>query len=330
MIIENRCYIIAEMSANHDQDLGLALEIVHAAKEAGADCIKTQTYTPDTLTINSRKEHFRIKGSIWGGQNFYELYEKAYMPWDWNKIIKDEAEKIGLDFLSSAYDKTSVDFLGSIGVDTYKIASFEMIDYPFLEYVAKTGKTIILSTGMASFAEIDHAVNRCDINNLILLWCNSSYPADKKNMNLKTMSYLGDKYNCVYGLSDHTLDSVSAEIAVSMGASVIEKHFKVDRVLKSPDKNFSMNPKNFKNMVNKIREIEEIKGEVTDIRSEKENVSKQYRRSIFAIQDIQIGEQFTELNIATKRPATGMAPENMGRLLKSKSNKLYEVGDPII
>ena len=238
-------YIIAEMSANHAGDISRAKEIIHAAKEAGADCIKIQTYTPDTLTIDCDNSYFHISDGTWNGENLYQLYQKAYTPWEWQKELFEEAKKAEIDFFSTPFDNTSVDFLEEIGIGFYKIASFELVDIPLIEYVASKGKPMILSTGMATLAEIDEAVEavkKRGNRNFALLRCASAYPAITDEMNLRTMQNMGDTFGVPYGLSDHSMGSVGAVTAVALGASIIEKHFCLDRSIENPDSTFSMNP----------------------------------------------------------------------------------------
>ena len=258
-------YIIAEMSANHAGDISRAKEIIHAAKEVGADCIKIQTYTPDTITIDCDLPYFHISDGTWNGENLYQLYKKAYTPWEWQKELLEEAKKTGIDFFSTPFDNTAVDFLEEIGIEFYKIASFELVDIPLIEYVASKGKPMIMSTGMATLAEIDEAVNAVrnqGNNNLALLRCASAYPAITDEMNLRTMQNMGETFGVPCGLSDHSMGSIGAVTAVALGASIIEKHFCIDRSIENPDSSFSMNPTEFKQMVCDIRQAEKAIGRV--------------------------------------------------------------------
>lgn len=326
------CYIIAEMSANHAGSYERAVEIMHAAKESGADCIKIQTYTPDTMTINSDKEYFKIKKGTWKGEKLYELYGKAYTPWEWQENLKIEAEKIGIDFLSTPFDKTSVDFLESIGVDFYKIASFELVDIPLIKYIASKGKPIIMSTGMGSFEEIEDAINavKSEKNeDLCVLKCSSSYPAISGDMNLKTMLYLKQTFNVPVGLSDHSMGSVASIAAVAMGAKVIEKHFCISRKIENPDSSFSMEPHEFKNMVDDIRATERAIGKVSFELSEKENENKIFRRSIFVVKNVKKGEILTEDNIRIIRPAYGLEPKYYEEILGKKALRDIESATPL-
>lgn len=325
-------YIIAEMSANHAGDISRAKEIIHAAKEAGADCIKIQTYTPDTLTIDCDNSYFHISDGTWNGENLYQLYQKAYTPWKWQKELFEEAKKAEIDFFSTPFDNTSVDFLEEIGIGFYKIASFELVDIPLIEYVASTGKPMILSTGMATLAEIDEAVEavkKQGNHNFALLRCASAYPAITDEMNLRTMQNMGDTFGVPYGLSDHSMGSVGAVTAVALGASIIEKHFCLDRSIENPDSTFSMNPMEFKQMVHDIRQAERAIGSVKYGPSEQEKNNLQFRRSIFCVKDIQEGEKLTEENIRIIRPGYGLAPKFYKDVLGQTALEDIQKGTPL-
>lgn len=325
-------YIIAEMSANHAGDISRAKEIIHAAKEAGADCIKIQTYTPDTLTIDCDNSYFHISDGTWNGENLYQLYQKAYTPWEWQKELFEEAKKAEIDFFSTPFDNTSVDFLEEIGIGFYKIASFELVDIPLIEYVASTGKPMILSTGMATLAEIDEAVEavkKQGNHNFALLRCASAYPAITDEMNLRTMQNMGDTFGVPYGLSDHSRGSVGAVTAVALGASIIEKHFCLDRSIENPDSTFSMNPMEFKQMVHDIRQAERAIGSVKYGPSEQEKNNLQFRRSIFCVKDIQEGEKLTEENIRIIRPGYGLAPKFYKDVLGQTALEDIQKGTPL-
>ena len=322
------CYIIAEMSANHAGDLNRAVEIIHAAKEAGADCIKKQTYTPDTMTINSDKKYFHIDDGTWKGENLYGLYQKANTL-EWHGWLKEEAEK--QEFIFSTPYKSAVDF-GGTGVEFYKIASFEIVDIPLIKYIASKKKPIIMSTGMATLGEIEEAVETIKAqgnNQFCLMKCSSAYPAVPEQMNLKTISHLKNTFNVPVGLSDHSLGSVSAVVAVAMGASIIEKHFCLSREIKSPDSTFSMEPDEFKRMVEDIRAAEKSIGKVSYSISENEAVSRSHRRSIFVVKDIKRGEAFTEENIKVIRPADGLEPKYYEQVLNRKASENIERGTPL-
>lgn len=325
-------YIIAEMSANHGGDINRAIEIIHAAKEAGANCIKIQTYTADTLTIDSDKEYFQIKKGTWKGESLYSLYKKAYTPWEWQGKLKEEAEKAGIDFLSTPFDKTAVDFLEDLGVDFYKIASFELVDIPLIKYVASKGKPIIMSTGMGTLGEIEEAVNTVKSqgnNDLCLLKCSSAYPAIPDDMNLKTIKNLEETFGVPAGLSDHSLGSVAAVTAVAIGAKVIEKHFCLSRKVESADASFSMEPQEFKQMVQDIRAAEKAMGRISYEVSEREKISRAFRKSIFVVKNIKKGEILTEENIRIIRPANGLEPKYFPDVLGKKAVKDIERGTPL-
>ena len=323
----NNCYIIAEMSANHAMNKSKAIEIIHAAKESGANCIKTQTYTPDTLTINCKNDYFQIKSGTWNKENLYDLYKKAYTPWEWLKDLKEEAEKIGLDFLSTVYDNTSVDFMESLEVNMYKIASFELIDIPLLKYVASKGKPIILSTGMGTIKEIKEAIEAIESQNnkqIYLLKCSSIYPAKYEDMNLNTIKDL-EKFGYPVGFSDHSLDGLSSTTAVAMGARIIEKHFCLSRKIKTPDSSFSIEPAEFKKMVDDIRNIEKIKGEIKYSATE----NSIFRKSIFVVKDIKKGETYTNENIQCIRPGYGIKPKHYESIIGLFANKDIAKGTPL-
>ncbi len=330
--INEKVYVIAEMSGNHAGSKDRAFEILHAAKESGADCIKIQTYTPDTMTIDCNSEYFNIDGGTWDGENLYKLYQKAYTPWEWQADLKAEAEKIGLDFLSTAFDKTSVDFLESIGLDFYKIASFELTDIPLIKYVASKNKPIILSTGMGSLEEIDMAVNaikEAGNNELVLLKCSSDYPAVTDEMNLRTMVDLQKHCGVPVGLSDHSMGNVGVIAAVAMGARVIEKHFCVSRKVENPDSSFSLEPQEFKKMVDDIRIAELAMGKVKYGPSERELANLKFRRSIFCVADIKAGEIITEKNVKVIRPGFGLAPVHFEEIMGKKANRDIAFGTPL-
>ena len=329
---DNPAYVIAEMSANHAGDIVRAKEIIHAAKEAGADCIKIQTYTPDTLTIDCDNKYFHISDGTWNGENLYQLYQKAYTPWEWQKELFEEAKKTGIDFFSTPFDNSAVDFLESIGIGFYKIASFELVDIPLIEYVASKGKPIIMSTGMATLAEIEDAVNAVrsqNNNDLALLRCASAYPAITDEMNLLTMQNMGQTFNVPYGLSDHSMGSVGAVTAVALGASVIEKHFCLDRAIENPDSSFSMNPEEFKKMVSDIRQAEKAIGRIKYGPSEQEQQNLKFRRSIFCVKDIRKGEKLTEENIRIIRPGYGLPPKYFSDILGQTALEDIKRGTPL-
>lgn len=324
-------YIIAEMSGNHAGSLKNAKEIVHAAKEAGADCIKMQTYTADTLTINCDNKYFHIGNGTWQGENLYHLYEKAYTPWEWQAELKELADKIGIDMFSTPFDKTSVDFLEEIGMEFYKIASFEMVDIPLLDYVASKHKPIIVSTGLGTVEDIEDALKtvRKYHNNVALLKCSSAYPAITDQMNLNTMIDMKERFHVPVGLSDHSMGSLAAVTAVAMGASIIEKHFCLSRSIENPDASFSMEPKEFADMVRDIRAVELAKGKVKYGAEKQEESSIVFRKSIFVTSDIKAGEIFTENNIRVIRPGYGLKPKYYKDILGKTATCDIERGMPL-
>ena len=328
----NPAYIIAEMSANHAGSFERAVEIIHAAKEAGADCIKIQTYTADTITLDCRNEYFTLNGGTWNGENLHDLYKKAYTPWEWQKALKEEADKIGIDFFSTPFDPTAVDFLEEIGLEFYKIASFELVDIPLIKKVAATGKPIIMSVGMATLEEIEEAVTairNTGNNQLALLKCCSVYPAIPDNMNLRTIADLKERFNLVAGLSDHSMGHVAAVTAVALGANIIEKHFCISRDIENPDASFSMEPAEFKNMVQDIRSAEKAMGKVSYELSEAEKNSRNTRKSIFISRDMKKGEKLTPENIRVVRPAYGLEPKYYEDVMGKRIKKDVTFGTPL-
>lgn len=304
-----KTYIIAEMSGNHGGKIEKALDIVHAAAEAGADCLKIQTYTADTITINCHTEPFLVKTGLWQNDYLYDLYKKAYTPWEWTSEVKEEAEKLGMEFLSTPFDFTAVDFLESIGVEYYKIASFEIIDIPLVRKVAETGKPMIVSCGMASEEEIREAVDtvkNAGNQNLILLKCCSAYPTNYETMNLRTIIDMKEKFGVPVGLSDHSIGTLTDIAAVALEVPVIEKHICLSREDKTVDGAFSLDKDEFKQMVTDVRNTELSLGVVNYGPSEDEAQSYAHRRSLFAVKDIKAGETFTAENIRSIRPACGL------------------------
>ena len=337
--IENRhiglgkpTYIIAEMSANHNQDFEQAVKIIHAAKKGGADAVKLQTYTPDTITIDCDNDYFRIKGTIWEGKNLYELYGEAYTPWEWQPKLKKIANDLGMDLFSTPFDHTAVDFLEKMDVPAYKVASFELVDIPLLRKIAQTGKPIIMSTGMAILAEIDEAVSairEAGCNQLALLKCTSAYPAPPDEMNLRTIPHLAETFNVSVGLSDHTLGIAVPVASVALGASIIEKHFTLSRSMPSPDSEFSLEPDEFKEMVNAIRTAEKALGKVSYEITEKQKATRVFRRSLFVVKDIKEGEEFTEENVRSIRPGFGLNTRYFDKIIGKCANKDIKRGIPI-
>lgn len=330
----NPAYIIAEMSANHGGSLERAKEIIWAAKEAGADCIKIQTYTADTITLNCDNEYFKINNGPWQKENtMYELFGKANTPWEWHGALKEEAEKAGIDFFSAPFDATAVDFLEELGVAFYKIASPEMVDLPLIKYVASKGKPIIMSTGMADLGEIESAVRTVrgqGNESLALLRCAVAYPAVTDQMNLRTLQNMAETFQVPVGLSDHSQGSIGAVTAVALGASVIEKHFCISREIETPDSFFSMSKEEFAQMVRDVRQAEKAVGRVTygPMKQEEGNLALA-RRSVFSSADIRKGEHFTPDNVRVVRPGYGLEPKYYERLLGSVALQDIPFGTPI-
>ena len=325
-------YIIAELSANHNQRIETAESIIKAAAESGADAVKMQTYTADTLTIPCDNEYFRIKGTLWEGRTLHDLYQEACTPWEWHPRLKEFANSLGLDFFSTPFDASAVDFLESLDVPCHKIASFEIVDIPLLKKIAETGKPVIMSTGMATLAEIDEAVQTLRANGtkeLILLKCTSAYPAPAEESNLLTIPHLATAFSCKAGLSDHTLGSAVAVAAVSLGAAVIEKHFTLERGAGGPDSAFSMEPAEFKQMVADIRTVEKALGKVSYALTSKQEESVVFRRSLFVVEDIKKGEPFTPKNLRSIRPGYGLHTRYLDIFLNKSAKNDLKKGTPL-
>ncbi len=330
--IENNspCFIIAELSANHNGSLETAIETIKAAKRAGADAIKFQTYTPDTITIDCEKDDFVIKGTIWQGQNLYKLYQEAYTPWEWHDTLFKTAKEEGLICFSSPFDKTAVDFLENLNVPAYKIASFEITDIPLIEYTASKMKPIIMSTGISTIEDISLAIDAClrvGNNNIALLKCTSSYPAPLDEANLIMIKDLASKYNVLTGLSDHTIGSLAPIISVCFGAKIIEKHFIIDRSIGGPDSSFSMNEIEFAEMVKMVRQTESAIGKVDYTLSKKQQISRAHCRSLYIVEDVNIGDVLTEKNVRSIRPGFGLHPKFFQQILGKKFTKNFKKGD---
>lgn len=325
-------YVIAEMSANHGGELQRALEIVGAAKAAGADCLKIQTYTADTLTIDCDKEPFQIRKGNWAGETLHQLYRRAYTPWEWQPRIKEEAERLGMDFLSTPFDTTAVDFLEEMGVHFYKIASFEAVDIPLIRYIAGKQKPIILSTGMASLEEIMDAVQairEAGNDRICLLRCSSSYPAIPEDMNLRIIPFLREYLDLPVGLSDHSQGHIAAVAAAALGGAVIEKHFCLSRQEETADSGFSMEPHEFEQMVEAVRAVERALGRIDFTVSPRERESMVFRRSLFAVRDIEPGECLTSENVRSIRPGYGMKPKEFDRLMGRRAAGAVPRGTPL-
>lgn len=330
--IKNSVYTIAEMSANHAGKLENALAIVHEAKKAGADCLKIQTYTADTMTIDSDAEPFQIKGGLWDGYQLYDLYKDAYTPWEWQPLIKAECEKVGIDFLSTPFDKTSVDFLEEMGCEAYKIASFELVDIPLIEYAASKGKPMIISCGMGSIEDIQDAVAACrrmGNGQIVLLKCCSEYPANYKDMKIATIPDMQQRFGVPVGFSDHSMGSIADIVAVSLGACVIEKHVCLSRQLKSPDSEFSMEIEEFAQMVRDVKNARDIKGQPSYELTENEKSSTVFRRSLFAVKDIAQGELLTQENVRCIRPGDGMKPKYYHEILGKRAARAIKKATPL-
>jgi pseudaminic acid synthase len=326
-------YIIAEMSANHNQDFDRAVKILRAAKACGADAIKLQTYTPETLTIDANKEYFMIGGgTLWDGRTLYDLYGEAYMPWDWQPKLKRIADEEGLDLLSTAYDETALDFLEELGVPAHKVASFENIDLPLIEKMARTGKPLIISTGMASLLEIGEAVQAArsaGAEEIALLKCTSAYPSPPEEMNLRTIPELAKAFDTVTGLSDHTIGIAVPVASIALGACIIEKHFTLTRSIPGPDSAFSLEPSEFKAMVDAIRTVEKALGEVHFGGGQLESKSKTFRRSLFVVKDMKAGDLLTAENVRSIRPGYGLPPKHLKDVLGRRATRDVERGTPL-
>ncbi len=326
-------YVIAELSANHQHNLEHALALVRAAKTAGADAIKLQTYTPDTLTIQSDKEFFRIGGgTLWDGRTLYDLYGEAYTPWEWHPPLQSVAHELGLDFFSTGFDETAVDFLQELDVPVHKIASFELVDLALIAKMARTGKPLILSTGMATLAEIEEAVNTArsaGATQIALLKCTSAYPSPPEAMNLRTIPHLAQTFNVPVGLSDHTLGTAVPIAAVALGACIVEKHFTLRRSDGGPDSAFSLEPHEFKQMVDAIRVAEKALGQVQYGVNGDEEKSRVFRRSLFVVQDMKKGDVFTAANVRSIRPGHGLAPKYLQEALGKRAARDVEKGTPL-
>ena len=326
-------YVIAELSANHQHDLNAAIELVRAARAAGADAVKVQTYTADTITIDSEKEYFRIgHGTIWEDRNFYDLYREASMPWEWQPKLQAIARELGIAFFSSPFDSSAVDFLEELGVGAYKIASFELVDLPLIRTVARTGKPVILSTGMATLAEIDEAVAAARGEGAVeiaLLKCTSAYPALPEEMNLRTIPHLAEAFGVPTGLSDHSLGSEVAIAAVAVGACILEKHLTLSRAVPGPDAAFSLEPGEFKTMTESVRLTEKALGTVSYGPGPNENHSRIFRRSLFVVKDVHAGEKFTRENVRSIRPGIGLHTRYLEQLLGQHAALDLERGTPL-
>jgi pseudaminic acid synthase len=323
-------FIIAELSANHNGSIETAIETIKAAKRAGADCIKFQTYTADTITIDCNKEDFFIKGTIWDGSNLYKLYQQAYTPWEWHEQLFKVAEEEGLVCFSSPFDKTAVDFLEKLNTPAYKIASFEITDIPLIEYVASKGKPVIISTGIAELEDIQLAVDTCrkvGNNQIALLKCTSSYPAPIDEANMIMVKDLSERFNVISGLSDHTMGATVPIVATALGAKIIEKHFILDRSIGGPDASFSMNEKEFTEMVKLIREAEMAVGLIDYELTEKQKKGRDFSRSLYFINDLKAGDTISENDIRSIRPGFGAHPKFLPEVIGKRAKIKMKTGD---
>lgn len=329
--INEPAFIIAELSGNHNQSYDRAVKLIEAAKEAGADAVKLQTYTADTITIDCDNEYFQInQGTIWDGTTLHKLYEKAYTPWQWQPKLKKIAEDLGLICFSSPFDLTSIDFLEDMNVPAYKIASFEINDIPFIKKIASKNKPIIISTGIAYMSDINEAIKACDDNRqVILLKCASAYPTPYEDINLKTIPNMSETFDCIVGLSDHTLGNEVSISAIALGAKVIEKHMTLSRADGGPDAEFSMEPEEFKHMVECIRNVEKALGKVTYDLTYKQKKSREHSRSLFAVEDIKAGEEFTADNVRSIRPNFGLHTRYYNDIIGKRAKYNIVKGTPV-
>lgn len=326
----SKTFIIAEMSANHNHHFDVAIETIRAAKEAGADAIKIQTYTADTITLNCNTEDFQIRGTLWDGRTLYDLYQEAFTPWEWHHAIFEEAKKCGLVCFSTPFDKTAVDFLEELGNPIMKIASFEITDIPLIEYAAKKGRPMIISTGIAMPEDIELAVKTCKDagnNDITLLKCTSSYPAPIEDANLMTMVDMKQRYGVKVGLSDHTLGNDVAVAAVALGATLIEKHFILDRSIGGPDSSFSMEKDEFASMVSSIRNVEKALGNVVYTKDAKKIPGREFCRSLYVSMDVKAGETITEKSVRSVRPGFGLPPKYLYTILGKKATRNLMLGE---
>jgi pseudaminic acid synthase len=320
--LQSKVFIIAELSANHNGSIDVAIETIKAAKRAGADCIKLQTYTANTITLDSDKDDFLIKGTLWNGKRLYNLYNEAFTPWEWHETLFKVARQEGLVCFSSPFDRTAVDFLENLNVPAYKIASFEITDIPLIEYVASKGKPIIISTGIAGQEDIELALATCkkvDNNCIALLKCTSSYPAPIKEANISMIKDLQQKYGVIVGLSDHTIGATVPIVATCFGAKIIEKHFIIDRAIGGPDAEFSMNEVEFTQMVKSIREAESSIGVIDYNLTEKQIKGREFSRSLYVVNNAKAGDLATDFNVKSIRPGFGLHPKHYDDIVNKKN-----------
>ncbi len=332
-MFSDKAFIVAELSANHGHSIDIALETIRAAKDSGADAVKVQTYTPDTITLNCDNEYFQIKqGTLWDGTTLYRLYEEAYMPWEWHGKLRDEAERLGMVFFSTPFDNTAVDFLEEMQNPIYKIASFEINDISLIEYAASKGKPMVMSTGVATLEDIKAAVDACHrVGNdrITLLKCTSSYPAPIEEANLLMIPDMAARFGVQTGLSDHTMGFLAPVIAVSLGATIVEKHFILDRGVGGPDASFSMTPEEFRTMVDAVRVAESALGKADYSLSPASEKSMHFRRSLFVCRDVNAGDLVTTENVRSIRPAVGLAPTFLKEILGKRMKCDVKKGTPL-
>jgi len=325
-------YVIAELSANHNGKLDTALRLITAAKQSGADAVKLQTYTPDTITLKSSSPDFQIKGGLWSGYSLYELYEKAYLPWEWHGPLFDHAREVGITLFSSAFDSSAVDLLEDLNTPAYKVASFEAVDLPLIKYVASTGKPLIVSTGIADAEEIQEAVEAAregGCQELAILHCVSGYPAPAADYNLRTIPDMISRFGLVTGLSDHTLNNATAIASVALGASIIEKHFTLDREGGGPDDSFSLEPDDLSALCRDVRTAWGARGKVDYGKKSSEQGNVQFRRSLYFVEDIKAGELITAENVRSIRPGFGLPPKYLDKCLGARVNQNVNRGTPV-
>jgi N-acetylneuraminate synthase len=330
--LDHSPYVIAELSANHNGKLDTALRMIEEAKKAGADAVKLQTYKPDTITLDCDSEDFKIRGGLWDGRTLYELYEEAHMPWDWHKPLFEHARKLGITIFSSPFDSTAIDLLEDLNAPAYKIASFEAVDLPLIKYAASTGKPMIISTGMADAEEIQEAVDAArqgGCKQLAVLHCVSGYPASAEDYNLRTIPDMMERFGLVIGLSDHTLDNTTAISSVAMGASIIEKHFTLDRSGGGPDDSFSLEPADLVALCQGAKTAWQAMGRVDYGRKSSEQGNVKFRRSLYCVSSIEAGEILTAEHVRSVRPGFGISPKYLSEIIGKRVVKNIGYGTPI-